>query len=111
MTELIKHTIEFLKVLSDPTRLEIIELLKDGYKTSLDLQKTLKRSQSTISQQLKILINANLIDYDRVNKKNHYFIKDKRIYKVLATMQTFISSINKEKLKELVDIDIYNTLT
>lgn len=104
------RTASFLKVLSDPTRLEILDLLKSGSKTSINLQKTVGKSQSTISQQLKILLAEGLIEFDKKGKVKYYKIKNKNIFDVISKVQSFYSSIVKEKMKNHADLDVLDTL-
>ncbi len=111
MSELKKYLIDFLKILADPTRLEILELLRSGDKTSLKIQKTLNKSQSTISQHLKLLINNNLIISEKKSNINHYKIKNLDIFTLISSISDFANEINKEKLKELRDLDVIDTLS
>jgi ArsR family transcriptional regulator len=99
-----------LKVLADNTRLRIIELLKSKKMYAKGIQKALDKSQSTISQQLGILLEADLIEYEKDGKKNLYSIKSPQILKILASIQRFIIDQKKEKLKSLRSFDIYDTL-
>ena len=115
MNELTKFSIEFLRVLGDHTRLEIIELLKSGPKTSKEIQMELEKSQPTISQHLKTLCGSNLIIFELKENKNkkklqYYRIKDKDLLKLLSTIYSFVARINNEKVKDLRDLDIYDTL-
>ena len=48
MNELIKYTLDFLKVLGDQTRLQMLNLLKEGPKSSKDLEKAFKKKQPSI---------------------------------------------------------------
>jgi len=111
MSELKKYLIDFLKILADPTRLEILELLRSGDKTSLKIQKTLNKSQSTISQHLKLLLNYNLIISEKKSNLNHYKIKNLDIFPLISSISDFANEINKEKLKELRDLDVLDTLS
>ena len=110
MSELKKDIIEFLKVLSDQTRLEILDLLYHKNKTSSEIQSALKKSQSTISQHLKVLTNMNLIIFDRINNIKYYKIKNKEIFKLLIDIKSFVAEINKEKLQAMSNEDILDTL-
>jgi len=47
MSEIKIEIIEFLRVLGDQTRLDILDLLQHEKKTSLQIQKKLNKSQST----------------------------------------------------------------
>jgi len=110
MSEFKKDIIEFLKVLSDQTRLEILDLLYHKNKTSSEIQSALKKSQSTISQHLKVLTNMNLIIFDKINNIKYYKIKNKEIFKLLIDIKSFVAEINKEKLQAMSNEDILDTL-
>ena len=110
MSELKKDIIEFLKVLADQTRLEILDLLSHEKRTSSEIQSALNKSQSTISQHLKVLTNKSLINFDRINNIKYYKIKNMDIFKLLADIKFFASEINKEKLQAMSNEDIKDTL-
>ncbi|TFG21887.1 MAG: ArsR family transcriptional regulator [Promethearchaeota archaeon] len=110
MSELTEKIADFLKVLGDQTRLEVLELLKNGEKTSKEIEDTLDKSQSTISQHLKILIDMELIDFEKKGNKNYYNIKYDYVFKILTFVQSFVITLHKEKLKKAADLDIYDTL-
>lgn len=109
MSELNIYIIEFLKILSDDTRLRILTLLKAGEKTQDEIVTTLNKRQSTISQQLKTLQSANLIEAEKKDR-NYYRIKDPFVFKVLASIQSLVINLNKEKVKALTNLDIIDTL-
>jgi ArsR family transcriptional regulator len=110
MSELKKDTIEFLKVLADQTRLEILDLLYIEKSASSEIQSALNKSQSTISQHLKVLVNTNLIIFERINNVKIYKIKNKEIFKLLVDIKSFVDGINKEKLQTMNNEDIVDTL-
>jgi len=103
--------IEFLRVLADQTRLDILDLLRDEKKTSSEIQTTLDKSQSTISQHLKALSNKNLIYFEKINNVKSYKIKNPNIFKLLVEIKSFVVKINQEKLKDLRDLDVIDTLS
>jgi DNA-binding transcriptional ArsR family regulator len=80
-------------------------------KTSTELQEILQKSQSTISQHLKILISNNLIDYEKKDKENLYFIKDIDTSNFLSQVYSFVIQKNKEKLEDFIDSDLRDILT
>ncbi|MBY8979329.1 MAG: winged helix-turn-helix transcriptional regulator [Candidatus Lokiarchaeota archaeon] len=111
MSELKKDIIEFLKILADQTRLDILDLLYQEKRTSSEIQSTLNKSQSTISQHLKVLVNKNLIIFERINVIKYYKIKNAEIFKLLVEIRDFVAKINQEKLKDLRDLDVIDTLS
>ena len=110
MSELKKEIIEYLKVLADQTRLEILDLLHHEKKTSSEIQSALKKSQSTISQHLKVLTDKNLIIFERINNIKYYKIKNLEVFKLLADIKSFVVRINKERLQAMNNEDILDTL-
>ena len=111
MSEPKKDITEFLKVLADQTRLEILDLLYQEKRTSSEIQSTLNKSQSTISQHLKVLVNKNLIIFERINVIKYYKIKNAEIFKLLVEIKDFVAKLNQEKLKDLRDLDVIDTLS
>ncbi|MFW9897205.1 MAG: ArsR/SmtB family transcription factor [Candidatus Thorarchaeota archaeon] len=89
-----------MKVLSDPTRLGILEFLKNNPSTSIDIQKTLNISQSYTSHQLRKLIDANLIEFEKKNKIKYYKPRNNDIYKLLTIIHSYIFKIEKEKYEK-----------
>ncbi len=61
-----------LKGLSDPTRLRIINLLKDGELCVCDIIAIIDAPQSTISRHLAYLRKTNWVETERVGKWMHY---------------------------------------
>ncbi|MBD3194418.1 MAG: metalloregulator ArsR/SmtB family transcription factor [Candidatus Lokiarchaeota archaeon] len=110
MFDLTEDTVNLLKVLSDPTRLNIIELLSKCTHTSAQIQNKLDRTQSTISQQLKTLIEANLVDYEKDGNNKLYFLKYNEILDILANLRLFIIEQKKKSIEELRELDRYDTL-
>ena len=111
MSELTEKIADFLKILSDQTRLEILELLKNGEKTSKEIQETLKKSQSTISQHLKKLNDEDLITFEERDNLNYYTIKYPYIFKILTFVQSFVITLQREKVRRLSELNIQDTLS
>ena len=96
--------------------MEIISFLKDGEKSASEIETKLEKSQSTVSQQLKILKSAGVIllrrgkreDDDRAKKL--YRIKHLFVFEILNDLNTFISNRHKEKWDEISKSDIRETL-
>ena len=125
MSELREYIIEFLKVIGDQTRLDIMDLLKDGEKSSAEIQNSLMKAQSTISQHLKNLTNSNLIEVKKktvkltvddpknpgntmdVNKEiKYYTIKNQDFFNLYKVIASFVLDNNRAKILEgIEDLD------
>ncbi|MFX1365678.1 MAG: ArsR/SmtB family transcription factor [Promethearchaeota archaeon] len=111
MSEFRKYIIEFLKVLSNSTRLEILDILKNSEKNSSEIEYLLGRSQSTISKHLNMLLENNLIDYERKDNIKYYKIQNADVFTLLTNINSIVGNIYKEKFKDIRDVDIRDTLS
>ena len=110
MSDLRKYTVEFLKVLGDPTRLDIIDLLQNSEKTALEIKLALNRSQSTISKHLNMLVENNLIDFGKRDNVKYYKIENREILDLIKTINKIVLSISKKKLRDIQNVDIHDIL-
>jgi DNA-binding transcriptional ArsR family regulator len=74
---------ELFKALAHPTRIRILELLRDGEKSVTDLQLALSAEGSSVSQQLAILRMKNLVDTRREGNVIFYRLRDRQVNKLL----------------------------
>ncbi|MBS3815996.1 MAG: winged helix-turn-helix transcriptional regulator [Candidatus Thermoplasmatota archaeon] len=72
---------ELCKMLSHPTRLKILEQLKEGEKTVNEMVETLNINQSTVSQHLGELKKRDLVRAERDGSKMRYHITYPEIMK------------------------------
>lgn len=107
---LTEYMVNFLEVLADPIRLEIIKLMKDEAIVAKDVEEKLDISQSYTSQQLKTLKKANLINVRKDGTLKHYSIKNKNIYKVLSIISSFVIEQERNKFNQLSKLDKRNSL-
>ena len=78
---------ETLKALAHPARLKIVAgLLKDECNVA-QIQKALGLPQSTISQHLRILKNADIIKGRREGNKTCYRVIDARVRKIVEIIK------------------------
>jgi DNA-binding transcriptional ArsR family regulator len=110
MENLKRRTVDFLKVLGDPIRLEILEFIRNNPSTSRKIQNALNISQSYASHQLKKLYDTDLIEYEKKGKIKIYKSRNDDIYKLIAIIQSYIFKIEKEKLEKFSSIDEFNPI-
>lgn len=102
---------EFIKILSDPSRLDILDALKEGSEMSAsEIENAIGKSQSSTSQQLKNLVNANILNVRRESRNKYFKIRDPQIFNILIEITIYLSNINQDKIEELSDVDISDTL-
>jgi DNA-binding transcriptional ArsR family regulator len=105
-----ENTVEFLKILAHPVRLKIIECLKGKEKTVNDIQTELRKSQSTISQHLKVLFSANILTFRKDGLKSYYKIADTKIHDILLNINQYIADRSQHKIEDITATSITDTL-
>jgi len=84
---------EFLKAISHPTRLAILDILRDGEQCVCHMEATLGLRQAYISQQLMILKEAGLVESRRDGLNLYYRVIKLEIFNVLDTLST-VTGVN-----------------
>lgn len=98
-------TASFLKLLSDPLRLKIIEFLKEKPSNITEIQETFNLSQSYVSHQLKKLYNAGIIRYERDGKSKIAHLQDTNLDKLIRIIKAFVIKLEKEKLQSIAALE------
>jgi len=71
-----------LKILSEESRLRILQVLQDGEKSVSEIVKETGYLQANVSKQLKILLDADIISRRTEGKHHYYSILDTKILKI-----------------------------
>jgi len=79
---------EFLKAISHPTRLAILDILRDGEQCVCHMEATLNLRQAYISQQLMTLKDAGLVESRRDGLNLYYRVTKPEIFNVLDTLSS-----------------------
>lgn len=77
-----KKVSNLFKVIQDPTRIDILYLLKDKKLSVTEIKDNLNMSQSAISHQLRVLKDVNLVKDERVGKNVFYSLADNHVYEI-----------------------------
>lgn len=70
---------ETFKILGEPTRVKILDVLAKREMCVCDLAETLQMGQSAISHQLRVLRGAHLVKYRKEGKEAWYSLDDEHI--------------------------------
>lgn len=85
------------RALSDPTRREILDLLKDGAKTAGDLAARFDMTGATISHHLSVLREAGLVTDDRRGKYIYYELNLSVLDEITGWIAALKGDSNHEK--------------
>ncbi|NOZ03967.1 MAG: winged helix-turn-helix transcriptional regulator [FCB group bacterium] len=78
---------KFFKAISDPNRVKIMELLKDGELNVSEICKHFDMKQPSISHHLNILKNAEIVKDRKVGKEVYYYLNKICITNCCGTFQ------------------------
>lgn len=96
MKEIYRMHAELCKVFSSPTRLELLNLLRDGEMSVTELIKKTRLSQANISQHLSIMKSKGVVVPRRQGKNIHYGLANPKIVKAFD----IIRSVLAERLRK-----------
>lgn len=99
--------VKLFRGLSDPTRLSILESLRDGEKTTSQIVIGSGYSQSNVSNHLSCLLDCGLVQNRRQGKNVFYGISDKKVSKLLEESDAILTDVARG-LNECVNYNEVN---
>ncbi|HEY3110112.1 MAG TPA: metalloregulator ArsR/SmtB family transcription factor [Chloroflexota bacterium] len=83
---------ELFKALAHPSRIKILDLLRDQSRTVSELQAQLGIEPSSVSQQLAVLRAKHLVDGRREGISVYYSVRDPQIFTLLDAARTIFDN-------------------
>lgn len=83
---------EFFKALGHPARLVILDQLRAGERSVQELQVALEMDQSSVSQQLAVLRNKNIVDSRKEGTTVYYRVRDAMIFQLLDVARSIFNN-------------------
>jgi len=80
--EVVHQVAEYFSVLSEPMRLKILNLLRDGEKCVQDLVEATNTSQANVSKHLKVMMQAGILNRRSKGTLAYYSIEDDLIFEL-----------------------------
>ncbi|MEX2462347.1 MAG: metalloregulator ArsR/SmtB family transcription factor [Paenibacillaceae bacterium] len=90
--EILLFKTEFFKALAHPMRIRILELLSEGNKNVNELQSILGSEGSTVSQQLSVLRNKNVVNGIKDGTSVVYSLRDPLIKDLLMVAKAIFDN-------------------
>jgi ArsR family transcriptional regulator len=96
--ELLELKASVLKALGQPTRLRILELLRNGERCVCEIFPAIKEEQSNVSRHLALLKTTGILASRRQGQMVHYRIRDPQVFKLLDGVSALLKShVNERK--------------
>jgi len=90
---------EILKALAQPTRLKILELLRNGERCICEIVPAINGEQSNISRHISLMQKSHLVTTRKDGVKVMVKVKDPRVFEVLDSISTILKSRMSEQSK------------
>lgn len=91
MDKVYNDTAKILKVLSDPKRLRIVDMLSCGELCACELLETFHITQPTLSHDMKQLVNLKLVNFRREGKNVYYWLNQSTLNNLQKTLDIMFS--------------------
>lgn len=92
-----KQLNDLFKALSDPTRREILRLLRSGEKTAGELAEHCNMTKPSVSHHFSVLKAANLVTSRREGQQIYYELNTTVVQDVLSLIWDLFSNPNEEE--------------
>ncbi len=94
-----EHLAEYFKVLSEPNRLIVLEVLAEGELNVTAVVKKTGLSQALVSKHLKLLTIAGFVKRKPKGSLVFYKVVNKEVFSLIAQAQKLIISAQKKQLQ------------
>ncbi len=92
---------EILKALAQPTRLKILECLREGEKCICEIVPAVNGEQSNVSRHISMMQRSHLVTTRKDGVKVMVKVKDPKVFEILDKVTAILKSQVKEQEKLL----------
>ncbi|MBD2428039.1 winged helix-turn-helix transcriptional regulator [Phormidium sp. FACHB-1136] len=97
--EVVQQVAEYFSVLSEPMRLRILNLLRDGEKCVQELVDATQTSQANVSKHLKVMLQAGILNRRTEGTSAYYSVSDELIFDLCGMVCDRIACRIEEQAK------------
>ncbi|MBF2033900.1 MAG: helix-turn-helix transcriptional regulator [Leptolyngbyaceae cyanobacterium T60_A2020_046] len=91
-TEVVQQVAAYFGILSEPMRLKILSLLRDGEKCVQDLVEATATSQANVSKHLKVMLQAGVLSRRAEGTSAYYSVSDDLTFELCTLVCDRIAS-------------------
>lgn len=104
MAELYRMKADLIKALAHPTRLRILDLLRNGERCVCEITPALELEQPNISQHLALLRERGIVAWRKEGINIYYKVKDPRVFEALDLLEGVFAGELDETMKVLAGL-------
>jgi len=95
---------EILKALAQPTRLKILECLKNGERCICEIVPAINGEQSNISRHISMMQKSHLVTTRKEGVRVMVRVRDSKIFEILDKVSAMLKNQMKEQEKLLAQV-------
>lgn len=80
--EVVQQVSEYFSILSEPMRLRLLNLLREGEKCVQELVEATQTSQANVSKHLKVMLQAGILSRRTEGTSAYYKVEDELIFEL-----------------------------
>lgn len=106
--EVMQQIAEYFSILSEPMRLRILNLLRDGEKCVQDLVEATETSQANVSKHLKVMLQAGILSRRTEGTSAYYSIEDDLIFELCNLVCDRLATRIEQQARHFRDFSLTN---
>ena len=106
--EVVQQVSEYFSILSEPMRLRILNLLREGEKCVQELVEATATSQANVSKHLKVMLQAGILSRRSEGTSAYYKVEDDLIFELCNLVCDRLATRIEEQARHFRDFSLAN---
>jgi DNA-binding transcriptional ArsR family regulator len=106
--EVTQQVAEYFSILSEPMRLRILNLLRDGEKCVQELVEATETSQANVSKHLKVMLQAGILSRRSEGTSAYYKVEDDLIFDLCNLVCDRLATRIEQQARHFRDFSLAN---
>ncbi len=106
--EVVQQVSEYFSILSEPMRLRILNLLREGEKCVQELVEATATSQANVSKHLKVMLQAGILSRRSEGTSAYYKVEDELIFELCNLVCDRLATRIEEQARHFRDFSLAN---
>ena len=106
--EVVQQVSEYFSILSEPMRLRILNLLREGEKCVQELVEATDTSQANVSKHLKVMLQAGILSRRAEGTSAYYKVEDELIFELCNLVCDRLATRIEEQARHFRDFSLAN---
>lgn len=106
--EVVQQVSEYFSILSEPMRLRILNLLREGEKCVQELVEATATSQANVSKHLKVMLQAGILSRRSEGTSAYYKVEDQLIFELCNLVCDRLATRIEQQARHFRDFSLAN---